>query len=216
MAENPTALTPPSPLQQKILKHVASMVKTGSSVLDVGCGDGHLLNLLASERGVRARGLEISRSGVSMCVARGLSVVQGDANTDLVDYPDKAFDYVVLTQTIQAMDRPLDILNQSLRIGNYVIVSTPNFAHWKLRLDLLLNGRMPRSRSLPSHWYHTDNIHLCTLTDFIDLCNDNDIKIEKSYAGRPGQVPSAFSPSGLSQSFANWRAREAIFLLRRN
>ncbi len=212
-ANSSSSSNPISISQNKILKHVASLITPGSSVLDVGCGDGHLLELLKRENQAKARGLEISRTGVATCVAKGLSVVQGDANTDLEDYPDQSFDFVVLTQTIQAMTRPLNTLQQTLRIGEHVIVSTPNFAHWRLRLSLLLFGKMPQSQSLPAQWFETDNIHLCTLTDFIDLCNDHKISITQSYAGKTGQTPSSFQPWGFAKKIANLSAEEAVFLL---
>lgn len=200
----------------RMFDQIVDMVTTNSTVLDVGCGNGDLLELLNKERNVRARGLEISRSGVSACVARGLSVVQGDANTDLADYPDLSFDFVILTQTIQAMERPLDVLNHSLRIGRHVIVSVLNFAHWRLRLSLLLKGRMPKSQTLPTAWYQTDNIHLCTIEDFISLCDHESIDLDKAWAGGTTRLPKPFVPAGPGKSMANWRAEEALFLLKRS
>src|SRR4051812_38110754 len=151
---------------------VAEMVAPGAKVLDVGCGDGELLQLLAERRGVDGRGIELSREGVNECVAKGLAVIQGDADTDLVDYPDDAFDYVILSQTLQATRRPRYVLEQMLRIGNRAIVSFPNFGHWRMRLQLLLLGRMPTTDNLPYSWYDTPNIHFCTIKDFRQLCLD--------------------------------------------
>src|SRR5215813_12638799 len=148
---------------------VADMVQRGARVLDVGCGDGELLRLLES-RGVDGRGIELSREGVNECVAKGLAVVQGDADTDLEDYPDDAFDYVILSQTLQATRRPRVVLEHMLRIGRHGIVSFPNFGHWRIRLLLLLGGRMPRTDNLPHTWYDTPNIHFCTIKDFRELC----------------------------------------------
>ena len=137
---------------------VAEMVRPGSRVLDVGCGDGELLQLLES-RGIDGRGIELSREGVNGCVAKGLAVVQGDADTDLVNYPDDAFDYVILSQTLQATRQPKVVLENLLRIGQRAIVSFPNFGFWKMRLQLLIGGHMPRTENLPASWYDTANIH---------------------------------------------------------
>src|ERR1700730_16121586 len=144
---------------------VAQMIERGSRVLDVGCGDGDLLQLLEG-RGVGGRGSELSREGVNRCVAKGLAVVQGDADTDLVDYPDDAFDYVILSQTLQATRQPRVVLEHMLRIGRRAIVSVPNFGHWRMRLQLLIGGHMPRTENLPATWYDTPNIHFCTIKDF--------------------------------------------------
>jgi methionine biosynthesis protein MetW len=147
---------------------VADMVEPGARVLDVGCGDGELLRLLET-RGVDGRGIELSREGVNECVAKGLAVVQGDADTDLEDYPDDAFDFVILSQTLQATRQPRVVLEHMLRIGRHAIVSFPNFGHWSHRTQVL-QGRMPVSPSIPYQWYDTPNIHLCTVKDFEDLC----------------------------------------------
>ncbi len=140
---------------------VAQMVERGSKVLDVGCGDGDLLQLLES-LGIDGRGIELSREGVNRCVAKGLAVVQGDADTDLINYPDDAFDYVILSQTLQATRQPRVVLENLLRIGRRAIVSFPNFGFWKMRLQLLIGGHMPRTENLPATWYDTPNIHFCT------------------------------------------------------
>jgi len=161
---------------------VADMVKPGTRVLDVGCGDGALLRILSETRDVDARGIEISQSGVNQCVARGLSVVQGDADIDLVNYPDKAFDYAILSQTIQATHRPRDVLEQLLRIGKRAIVSFPNFGHWKIRNQIMFKGRMPVTENLSNAWYDTPNIHFCTIKDFVALCDELDAKVERSIA----------------------------------
>ena len=145
------------------------MVETGARVLDVGCGDGELLRLLAETRGVDARGIEISQQGVNDCVAKGLSVVQGDADIDLADYPDDGFDYVILSQTLQATRNPRKVLEQMLRIGKRAIVSFPNFGHWRIRWQLGLRGRMPMTENLSYAWYETPNIHFCTIRDFVAL-----------------------------------------------
>ena len=161
---------------------VSQMVEPGARVLDVGCGDGELLKILTETKNVDGRGIEISREGVNLCVAKGLAVIQGDADTDLADYPDDAFDYVILSQTLQATWQPRVVLEHMLRIGSRAIVSFPNFGHWKIRLKLLTFGRMPRTPNLPDTWYDTQNIHFCTIRDFRDLCNEVGVKIETAVA----------------------------------
>ena len=174
------------------LVRVADLVEPGSRVLDVGCGDGALLRLLADERGVDGRGVEISQRGVNDCVAKGLSVIQGDADTDLVDYPDHSFDYVILSQTLQATRRPRVVLEHMLRIGGRAIVSVPNFGHWKVRAQLAFRGRMPVTESLSYSWYDTPNIHFCTIADFVALADEVGANIDRSAAldrfGRPLKV----------------------------
>jgi len=180
-------------------------------VLDVGCGDGELLQLL-ERRGVDGRGIEISREGVNASVAKGLAVVQGDADTDLGDYPNDAFDYVVLTQTLQATRRPREVLEHMLRIGRHAIVSFPNFGHWSIRLGLLFGGKMPRTKNLPDTWYTTQNIHFCTIKDFRDLCGDVGAKMERAVAvnfwGKPLRLPAPWW-------FWNFFGEQAVFLLSR-
>jgi methionine biosynthesis protein MetW len=161
---------------------IAEMVAQGARVLDVGCGDGSLLQLLADTKAVDGRGIEVSRERVNACVARGLSVIQGDADRDLVDYPDDAFDYAILSLTIQATLQPKEVLEQLLRIGRHAIVSFPNFGHWQVRWRLLLTGRMPVTENLPEPWYVTENVHLCTIKDFADLCRAVDAHVVQSVA----------------------------------
>ena len=163
---------------------IAGMVEPGSRVLDVGCGDGELLQLLES-RGIDGRGIELSREGVNRCVARGLAVVQGDADTDLVNYPNDAFDYVILSQTLQATRQPRVVLENLLRIGRSAIVSFPNFGFWKMRQQLLVGGHMPRTENLPATWYDTPNIHFCTIKDFVQLCDDGSESLEVRRVQRP-------------------------------
>jgi methionine biosynthesis protein MetW len=161
---------------------IAEMVAPGARVLDIGCGDGTLLRLLAEKRAVDGRGIELSQAGVNSCVAQGLSVIQGDADTDLVHYPDLAFDYAILSQTIQATYSPRHVLDQLVRIGKRAVVSFPNFGHWRVRAQVMFGGRMPTTDNLPDRWYDTPNIHLCTIKDFLGLCKDIGAKVERTVA----------------------------------
>ena len=189
------------------LRLIAEAVPPGARVLDVGCGDGALMAALRDGKGVDARGIELSRDGVSAAVARGLSVVQGDADIDLVDYPTDAFDYAILSQTLQATRAPHRVLDELLRIGRHAIVSFPNFAYWRVRMSLMFGGRMPMTRALPVSWYETDNIHLCTIDDFRALMADKQLTVERERFLTHGRPRSA--------TLANLLAEQAIFVLRR-
>jgi methionine biosynthesis protein MetW len=162
------------------LTAIAAMIPEGARVLDIGCGDGALLEYLVKEKNVDGRGLELIQSNVNQCVTRGLSVVQGDADRDLGEYPSGIFDIVILSQTIQATRNPDYVLHELLRIGKRIIVSFPNFGHWRVRASLLLRGRMPVTRSLEHTWYDTPNIHLCTISDFLALTKKTGVQIEKA------------------------------------
>ena len=186
---------------------IAAHVAPGARVLDVGCGDGALMAALRDERQVDARGLELDAGNVAECVARGLSVMQGDADADLADYPDAAFDYAILSQTLQTTKRPDRVLDELLRIGRKAFVSFPNFAHWRVRLSLLWGGRMPVTRLLPVAWYATENIHHVTIDDFRALLAERGVGIEQAWFLTGDKRTSAAA--------ANFRAEHAVFLLSR-
>lgn len=192
------------------LVHVAEMVKPGSLVLDIGCGDGDLLAHIAAEKGVDGRGIEIKQDGVNACVARGLSVIQGDADQDLGYYPDNSFDYAILSLTLQATKDPRAVLLDLVRIGRRAIVSFPNFGHWRVRTNLMFDGRMPTTPALKDTWYQTQNIHLCTIRDFLDLTRDLDIRIEAGMALDSRGGKRAVSGTG---GLANLFGETGLFLL---
>jgi methionine biosynthesis protein MetW len=187
---------------------IADHVTPGARVLDVGCGDGALMAALRDRHGCDARGLEIDPTNVAAAVRRGLSVIQGDADTDLADYPDAAFDYAILSQTLQTTHRPDLVLDQLLRIGRKAFVSFPNFAHWRVRLSLLWGGRMPVTRLLPLEWYDTPNIHHVTIDDFRAFVNGRGIRTESAWFLSGDKLTSAAA--------ANFRAEHAVFLLSRS
>lgn len=191
---------------------VADMVTRGARVLDVGCGDGELLELLAERRGVDGRGIELSREGVNECVAKGLAVIQGDADTDLLDYPDDAFDYVILSQTLQATRQPRVVLEHMLRIGRCAVVSFPNFGHWRIRAQIMVQGRMPVTDNLPDPWYESPNIHFCTIKDFRTLCDVIGARMQKAVA-----LDAWGSPLRLAAPWWFWNlfGEQAVFLLAR-
>lgn len=186
---------------------IAANVARGSRVLDVGCGDGALMAALRDDRGSDARGLELDAGDVATAMARGLSVVQGDADVDLADYPDAAFDYAILSQTLQTTRHPDVVLDHLLRIGARAFVSFPNFAHWRVRASLMWGGRMPVTKLLPMQWYETPNIHHLTIDDFRAFVARRGITVEGAWFLNRGV------PTGAAA--ANFRAEHAVFLLRR-
>jgi methionine biosynthesis protein MetW len=194
------------------LAMVADLIEPGSRVLDVGCGEGELLAYLARAKTVDGRGIELSQSGVNACVRHGLSVIQGDADSDLAAYPSASFDYVVLSQTLQATRNPRIVIEQLVRIGRHAIVSFPNFGHWKIRLHILLTGRMPVTHLLNHDWYDTPNIHLCTVRDFVTLTGALGVAIERSVTLDRAGRPFSLDPRG---SLANLLAEQGLFMLSR-
>ena len=195
---------------RKDLNLIANLIDDNSKIIDIGCGDGELLDFLNKNKNAKIQGLEIDQKKVNKCVAKGLSVIQGDADKDLSLYPEKSFEYVILSQTIQATLEPKKILYELTRIGEKVIVSIPNFGFWKVRLDLLFKGKMPITRKLNSTWFDTDNIHLCTILDFLELCDQLNLTVkqtvtitskkQKKFSGKPSIKENIF-------------AEEAIFLI---
>ncbi len=195
----------PLPLRPD-LAAVAAAVPDGARVLDIGCGDGQLLAWLRDTKGVEGRGIELDAEDVASAVGRGLAVVQGDADTDLADYPDDGFDVVILSNALQAMQRPAAVLAQLVRIGRHAIVSFPNFGHWRVRLSLTLGGRMPVTRSLPVSWHETPNIHFCTISDFEALAADMGLTVERRAGLAKGRQVAIWP---------NLTAETGVFVLRR-
>jgi methionine biosynthesis protein MetW len=206
----PAARGAPADDLRRDLRLIAEMIEPGARVLDIGCGDGALLAFLTRHKGVDGRGMELSQSGVNACVGHGLSVIQGDADRDLEAYPTGAFDVVVLSQTLQATRSPRRVVETLVRIGRRAIVSFPNFGFWRIRLNLLAAGRMPVSPLLPNAWYETPNIHLCTIRDFVALCDDVGIRVERGIAlDRLGR-PYSLNPHG---RLANLLSEQSVFVL---
>ncbi len=193
-------------------REILRLVRPGSRVLDVGCGEGALLEMMAQEKAIDGRGLEIDPANVSACLARGLAVVQGDADRDLDHFPTNAFDYAVLSYTLQQARDPRRVLRELLRIADRAIVSVPNMGHWRVLWALMATGRMPVTRTLPDPWWATGNIHLCTLRDFTDLCADLDLRIEAGAALSNGKPARPMNPA---RTLENLRAESALFLLSR-
>ena len=158
---------------------IADLIEKDKKVLDVGCADGTLMKFLKDNKNINIRGLEISKDKVQKCIAKGLTVIEGNAEKDLIQFPDKSFDYVVLSQTLQAFLNPELVINELLRVGKKAIVTIPNFGYWKIRLHLLTKGTMPITKTLPDEWYNTPNLHMCTIKDLFNYCEDKNIEIKK-------------------------------------
>jgi methionine biosynthesis protein MetW len=163
-------------------KLIADLIETNTRVLDVGCGDGTLMVFLKNNKEIDVRGIEISKSNVQQCIGKGLTVIEGDAEQDLSQFPDGSFDFVILSQTLQAFLNPEKVISELLRVGKKAIVTIPNFGYWKVRLHLLMKGTMPVTRTLPDEWYNTPNLHMCTIKDFFNFCENRNINLYKSIA----------------------------------
>tara|TARA_Y100000996_G_scaffold355059_1_gene295479 strand:+ start:1395 stop:1991 length:597 start_codon:yes stop_codon:yes gene_type:complete len=161
-------------------KVISELIDKNSKVLDVGCGNGDLIKYLQEKTNANVRGLEISKSSVQNCLSKGLTVIEGNAENDLYQFPKQSFDFVILSQTLQAFLNPEEVLKQLMRVGKKVIITIPNFGHWKIRINLLLKGTMPVTKNLPYSWYNTPNLHMCTIKDFFDFCRERKIKIFKT------------------------------------
>ncbi|MDI2112807.1 methionine biosynthesis protein MetW [Commensalibacter nepenthis] len=191
---------------------IVEMIKPQSKILDIGCGDGSLIDYLCRDHQCDARGIELDMAYVTQCVGKGLPVIQGNADFDLQHYPTNGFDYVVLSRTLQAVNHPKEVLQQMLRIGRHAIVSFPNFGHWTLRAQLLFKGRMPMTTVWGKYWYETPNIHPCTMTDFVHLCEVEGHRIERWMAiDEQGER----APWRRYVRLANFFGEQALFLLTR-
>ena len=195
---------------KKEFKIIADLIKDSTRVLDVGCGDGTLMKFLEENKNVDARGFEISKNKVQNCIGKGLSVIEGDAEKDLQQFPGSSFDYVVLSQTLQAFYNPEKVISDLLRVSKKAIVTIPNFGFWKIRLHLLTKGTMPITKNLPDEWYNTPNLHMCTIKDFFDFCSKKNIKIITSLALN-GEKTSSINTTNLS--FKNLSSEVGIFLI---
>ena len=191
-------------------KIIADIIDENTRVLDVGCDDGSLMEFLKKDKNVDIRGIEISKEKVQTCISKGLTVIEGDAEFDLKQFPDKSFDYVVLGQTLQAFINPEIVIKELLRVGNKAIVTIPNFGHWKVRLNLLIKGTMPVTKTLPNEWYNTPNIHMCTIKDFFKFSQTINFKIFKSFALMNKNVSTINSSNML---FKNLFCELGIFLI---
>ena len=188
--------------EKKDFKIIADLIPAKSSVIDVGCNDGSLLEFLKEEKDVDGRGMEIDQQKVQLCLSKGISVIEGDADLDLYDYPDNLFDYSILTYTLQATKSPKNVLSELVRISSKAIISFPNFGHWKIASSLLLKRKMPISEKLSYSWHETPNLHFCTINDFIDLCDEVGIRIEKQANLKTNKL-NKFNGKNLLNSYFN-------------
>ena len=195
---------------KKEFKVITDLLPNNTRVLDVGCGDGSLMNLLVQEKNIEVRGLELEKQNVQECIYKGLPVIQGNAETELYQFPNQSFDYVVLSQTLQAFYNPDKVLKELLRIGKSVIVSIPNFGYWRVRTSLLLFGKMPMTKTLPNTWYDTPNLHMCSIKDLFNYCDNQNIKIRK-VIGLNGDKTSLIKKNNLE--IKNFFSKLGIFLI---
>ena len=195
---------------KKEFKVISDLIEEKSRALDIGCGDGDLMEYLLQNKTKDIRGLEISKEKVQNCLSKGLTVIEGDAENDLKQFPNKSFEYVILSQTLQAFMNPENVISELLRVGNRAIVTIPNFGHWKVRIDLLTKGTMPVTKNLPNEWFNTPNLHMCTILDFYNFCKNRNIKIFRSLSLN-GEKISDISQSNLK--FKNLISEVGIFLI---
>ena len=195
---------------KKEFKVIADLLPNNTRVLDVGCGDGSLMNLLVKEKNIEVRGLELEKQNIQECIYKGLPVIQGNAETELHQFPDQSFDYVVLSQTLQAFYNPDKVLKELLRIGKSVVISIPNFGYWKVRTSLLFFGKMPVTNTLPYKWYNTPNLHMCTIKDLFNYCDNQNLNIKK-VIGINEDKTSFINKSNLE--LKNFFSKVGIFLI---
>ena len=197
---------------KKEFKIISELIENNTRVLDVGCGDGTLIKYLKDYKNIDTRGLEISKNKVQSCISKGLTIIEGNAEKDLYQFPNLSFDYVILSQTLQAFYNPEKVINDLLRVGNKAIVTIPNFGFWKIRLHLLLKGTMPITKNLPDEWYNTPNLHMCTIKDFYNFCSKKNIELYKSIALN-GEKTSRISKINLN--IKNLYSELGIFLIQK-
>ena len=189
---------------------ISNFIEKNTRVLDVGCGDGILMEFLKKNKEIDIRGIEISKNNAQKCVGKGLSVIEGNAEKDLTQFPDSSFDFVILSQTLQAFLDPETVIKELLRIGKKAIVTVPNFGFWKVRLHLLIKGTMPITKNLPDEWYNTPNLHMCTIKDFYNFCHDRNIKLDKALALHNEKTSSI---NEINLNVKNLSAELGIFLI---
>ena len=197
---------------------ISFLIKDNSRVLDVGCGDGELMKFLAKQKTKDIRGLEISKKNVQDCISKGLTVIEGDAEYDLKQFPNQSFDYVILNQTLQAFLNPENVINELLRVGKRAIVTIPNIGYWRVRLKLLITGKMPVTKNLPNEWYDTPNLHMCTIKDFFDFCVDRKIKISDALAIKNQKNIDIYKNSKITKvnlEYQNLISELGIFLIKK-
>ena len=197
---------------KKEFKIISELIENNTRVLDVGCGDGTLMKYLKDEKNVDTRGLEISKNNVQNCTSKGLSVIEGNAEKDLHQFPNLSFDYVILSQTLQAFYNPEKVIDELLRVANKAVVTIPNFGHWKVRIHLLLKGTMPVTETLPNEWYNTPNLHMCTIKDFFNFCSKKKIELYKSIALN-GEKTSTINSGNIN--IRNLSSELGIFLIKK-